>query len=918
MSQIEPDKTKDSDCIDLINDTECYKPSKLFDSSADTSASLTPAVSPLQRNGFSDSSEDESGCGDESANKGGEPLGPGEEQAAGPQQYSPSSDSLPTPAQRYPAGHSSQSPPIMQPTSGVSIKPSTSRPVSPNPESLPTPAQRYPAGHISPTMHLTSGDSIKPSTSQPVSPISENTGSQALPPPGQHLPPDHPSPKQSPITPTTSGEITKTGTHSGTEIHGTSTPVSMFQHIHPHPSPESDRDVSFPAETPLGQGNTPKHGTRGAPSSTKRSLFRNEGEPLGTEDDDGDAAYLSRSEPAFEEQVEEPVQLTGTQQTASDFIFMTFSLLQRNFINLNLKTKICNAFFQHIGTANIRIDTSLNTEITFRVPQYLYAKAEEFLNQSSNLPTLKLVNKPKQQSKPQLKADVKKKSISKGVVNINGENETQFKAAFNFKANQISHYQPIFNRWGKSTGKAILTFDACEPPLFIQGAGQEKTVSPLLYKPVRCNNCQDLGHRGAICKKSKPRCINCDGDHAAEKCHWDFYRVPFNCHNCKGNHTANFAGCPAWLRYKHEINLKNKDLTKAWNNRKLNAQLQQENQVNSTSAQPTQYRQSTSTKSYAQTVSSQPPSTYATSVTPAPPNPTHIGNHPPQTRTTPGPKPDNPVELVLPTILEGQLPKNKFIQTQQVATILKFLFRPGHIAALQAMSENKRDEYIEHLSGTPEVFIGTEEAPIIIDSEAASFSARPYLDPSSGSNPPISEPTPEVPLPLTEEEDVIMVGVEDPKPAPPMMQNVNHTETISQMVDRLIENTIENNDTVITKETDLQSGGHLATTYEGQTTFPTLNDALMHKTFKVGQTPCRRAESRGSKIGRGNSQKQSARSRKQLKDKEFKQEFKQQTLANYTSPDYGTDIIPPHLNRAQGITRSAKKRQMYASASFKC
>ena len=105
---------------------------KLFDSSPDTSASVTHSVSPLQRSGFSDSSEDEPGCWDEPASKGVEPLGPGEEQEAGSQQWSPSSNSLPTPAQRYPAGHSCQSPPIMHLTSGDIIKPSTSRQVSPN------------------------------------------------------------------------------------------------------------------------------------------------------------------------------------------------------------------------------------------------------------------------------------------------------------------------------------------------------------------------------------------------------------------------------------------------------------------------------------------------------------------------------------------------------------------------------------------------------------------------------------------------------------------------------------------------------------------------------------------------------------------------------------------------------------------
>ena len=38
--------------------------------------------------------------------------------------------------------------------------------------------------------------------------------------------------------------------------------------------------------------------------------------------------------------------------------------------------------------------------------------------------------------KPQHKDDVKQKTISKGVVHIIGENETQFKATFNYKANQ--------------------------------------------------------------------------------------------------------------------------------------------------------------------------------------------------------------------------------------------------------------------------------------------------------------------------------------------------------------------------------------------------------------------------------------------------------------------------------------------------
>ena len=63
--------------------------------------------------------------------------------------------------------------------------------------------------------------------------------------------------------------------------------------------------------------------------------------------------------------------------------------------------------------------------------------------------------------------------------------------------------------------------------------------------------------------------MKCDGQHVGNKCPANFYIRPFVCHNCRGNHTANISRCPAWLRYKQELQFKNSKITEAWNDRKV-------------------------------------------------------------------------------------------------------------------------------------------------------------------------------------------------------------------------------------------------------------------------------------------------------------------------------------------------------------
>ena len=123
--------------------------------------------------------------------------------------------------------------------------------------------------------------------------------------------------------------------------------------------------------------------------------------------------------------------------SSPSLIYIIFALLSKTFIHHDLATKICNAFFKHIGdrcTAN-----SENHQITFGIKPYLLNKAQQFLNQSNGLPSMKIVNSNKDQPKPKGnksinkgKPELKKTVNSKGVVDTNGANENQFKEMFSF------------------------------------------------------------------------------------------------------------------------------------------------------------------------------------------------------------------------------------------------------------------------------------------------------------------------------------------------------------------------------------------------------------------------------------------------------------------------------------------------------
>lgn len=59
---------------------------------------------------------------------------------------------------------------------------------------------------------------------------------------------------------------------------------------------------------------------------------------------------------------------------------------------------------------------------------------------------------------------------------------------------------------------------------------------------IQCTKCQAFGHSKNYCHRS-PKCVKCDGAHSTDTCNKQAAAPPV-CTNCKGNHTANYKGCP--------------------------------------------------------------------------------------------------------------------------------------------------------------------------------------------------------------------------------------------------------------------------------------------------------------------------------------------------------------------------------------
>lgn len=65
-------------------------------------------------------------------------------------------------------------------------------------------------------------------------------------------------------------------------------------------------------------------------------------------------------------------------------------------------------------------------------------------------------------------------------------------------------------------------------------------------KLIQCMRCQKFNHTAKYCHKT-PMCVKCGKDHLTRTC-TKSEDVPAKCGNCQGDHTANYGGCPYYLK----------------------------------------------------------------------------------------------------------------------------------------------------------------------------------------------------------------------------------------------------------------------------------------------------------------------------------------------------------------------------------
>ena len=632
-----------------------------------------------------------------------------------------------------------------------------------------TPLPKDPTGHLSFTTYHVSTSPISSVSSSPDRLVIDEglepdmQPNDAQPNPNAGTSSVQPVPTQS-LTPSDAKLKPGTGTETGTQLSQTPTLSQMIADAFP----ASKADTPPPtATTPtaLNPGTTANPGTGADSDPVKRVLsFSAEG----NDDAEDGFTYVSygkrRKQQTVFEDIIEVEETADSPNTISGYMFMTFSLLNRGFIDSTLAGRICKTFYEHIGQT-VKVMTA-NTELTFKLPQHLYNKAKQFVNQSSTLPTLKVVNKSNKQTghvnkhTKQANKNTKPK-YSKGIVETNGANETQFRDTFAFGKNNISSFQPIYSKHGKNTGRAILTFETSLPPLFIEGTDQIKAVKPMYYTPVRCNKCQEFGHRDSKCKSTKTRCTNCSSNHLRNECRVDFRRYPFRCYNCNdndNNHTANHPMCPAWLKYKEEIRIKNMTITQEWEARRHAHFSTKENNA---TAHPkaTNIPHSDKGQTYAQALSPKDNPAKQANAQPQVTPPTHVNA---------APLPD----LKIPEQAINAIPSNKnFIHIKDLTLVLKHLLSSDNLARLQNMQTENRDKYLELLVASPHFFIGTEDTPIVIEPDTTNDMSESAQIPPAQANTAKQQPAPKQ-APSPAKERVVpqlpqkQAQSQDPPPAP--------------------------------------------------------------------------------------------------------------------------------------------------------
>ncbi|KAL9903662.1 uncharacterized protein ACN2A1_004383 isoform 1-T1 [Glossina fuscipes fuscipes] len=99
------------------------------------------------------------------------------------------------------------------------------------------------------------------------------------------------------------------------------------------------------------------------------------------------------------------------------------------------------------------------------------------------------------------------------------------------------------------TGRIILTFDRYRLPRTVDVAWYKCKVELYIPNPMRCKNCQRLGHTAKRCTKAAS-CANCGHPPHTESCTRSF------CINCNDQHSALDKQCPRFIQMREILKIK--------------------------------------------------------------------------------------------------------------------------------------------------------------------------------------------------------------------------------------------------------------------------------------------------------------------------------------------------------------------------
>lgn len=116
----------------------------------------------------------------------------------------------------------------------------------------------------------------------------------------------------------------------------------------------------------------------------------------------------------------------------------------------------------------------------------------------------------------------------------------------------VYKYEKIIEGRKSPSGVILLTFDLFNPPQSLDISWYKVKVREYFPNPMRCKNCQLLGHTQKWCKGSSS-CVNCNlPPHTNTEC------TRIYCANCAEDHPASSNKCKKFIQQKEIIQIKTK------------------------------------------------------------------------------------------------------------------------------------------------------------------------------------------------------------------------------------------------------------------------------------------------------------------------------------------------------------------------